>query len=235
MAAQIQLIAIDAAKTSYLVEIMNSMGQTTVEWMDEPMIEFIDPAFLNRWRESVATEKAAQANIDEATQDSIDEATEVEGNKNYSERLTKCDHCDAVIKRGDHMKDHIRIHHSATKDEYSCPLCTSKSGYRSNWTQHMIKKHNWSSKKARQNADKNLRVVPNAENDKKAKRKRKARDELKGVAKKMHLENGNSVSENVVEEFLSSLHDPLQASLNEGYNPLQFEPQDPGFGKLSYY
>lgn len=158
MAAPIQFIKINAEKKMYLIEMKNSVGETRNEWMDEGMIKFMDPEFLDRFSDehepSVANTVGVKAKSAQKKAKSHEDSSDL-----------KCDGCGHVFKRRDHLKEHIRKKHSDDKEEYSCLECDSKFGYRSNWTQHMTRKHKWSAGEAKKRIEEAKSVVPNSEID----------------------------------------------------------------------
>lgn len=141
MAATLKLIKIIDEKTTYLVEIMNAEGEIKNEWMDNDAIKFLNPAFLDRLAAGSSKEPKNDAVV-------------------VDHNSLQCKECDALFKRRDHLKDHIRSLHAAEKVEYKCPLCPkSKFGYRSNFTQHMVRKHKWTSEHAKNEMEKAKQIV----------------------------------------------------------------------------
>ncbi|XP_050430576.1 zinc finger protein 875-like [Adelges cooleyi] len=53
----------------------------------------------------------------------------------------KCDRCDKTFKRKDHKKKHVKCC-SEGSEFFTCAICLRKFGYKSNWRNHMIFKHN---------------------------------------------------------------------------------------------
>lgn len=129
-------------KKTYLVEVKNERGDTKNEWMDEEAIKFIDPEFLDR----VTAGSSGNAKGNNTTQSESTIKSKLPHSLSIA-KLTvaahndlKCKECGRQFKRRDHLKDYIRTQHLIDKDQYKSPICSSTFGYRSNSTQHMLRK-----------------------------------------------------------------------------------------------
>lgn len=93
---------------------MSRNGHTKNEWMSKDVIEMIDPIFfLDR------TNRTAKLPIDKPDETKqIDDAFE-------------CNICQTKIKRRDHFLAHIRQKHSGNSEQFACPVCDTKYGYKS--------------------------------------------------------------------------------------------------------
>lgn len=143
-----KLSKIKNQKKVYLVELKNAQGEVHDKWLDEKTILFMDSSFFDRVE--------AEPSLISEPVENFEKPEEDQNSKNQVANSMECDICRVEFTRKDHLKDHIQKQHLNKKEKLRCPICSSIFGYKSNWTQHMGRKHKWTPQKAKKHFDENL-------------------------------------------------------------------------------
>lgn len=147
----LKLNRIKGEKTLYLIEMVSPDGQTRDEWLEKEAIQFLQPDFFDKTvgqniRKNLKRER--DANTD-ASENAAMPMPQKKSKRNDKTSNRTCPHCGQQFNRADHCKAHINKQHLGGKENIICPKCSSVFGYKSNFTQHMVKKHQWTADRAK--------------------------------------------------------------------------------------